>query len=327
MKPLKFLFSLIISALFLYLALRGLDLAAIGQSLQGVQLPLLFLAMVIHLSSFWIRSIRWTVLLTHIKPLSPSIVFSPLAISYLANNTLPMRAGEVVRAYLLGRDQGISKASGLSSIVLERICDGLTVLSFLGGVALLAPLPAWARSIGLLAGAGFVGATTFLLGLAFFRRQTFHLVRKISRFLPQRIGTKLDSLLERFVEGLDVLQDPRALFAVFGWSVVVWGVEAVALHLTAIACHLSLPLTGSVFALVITNLGIMVPSSPGYVGTFEFFCRKSLDAFGVAAVPALGFALVLHVVQFVPITLVGLACLLKQRVSLRSVAIQEGVTG
>lgn len=314
----KFLVSLLISALFLYLALRGLDFGAIGQSLAQVQYGMLIPAMLIHLASFWVRGLRWRSMLIHLKPVTSRALFPPLAISYLANNTLPMRAGEVVRAYLVGRNEGISKAASFSSIVLERVCDGLTLLLFLGGVALIAPLPDWARQVGLLAGTAFVGVAVVMAGLVFAQALTLAVIRAVTQRLPNGLGTKIETVLGRFVSGLDVLQNRKELVRVFAWSLVIWGIEALALQMTAIACGLDLSLTSAFFTLVIINLGTMIPSSPGYVGTFEFFCVKSLAAFQVAAAPAMGFALVLHVVQFLPITLVGLVCLMRQQVSLRS---------
>lgn len=321
----KFLISLIVSAVFLYLALRGIDFQALVESLDMVQLGLLLPAMAVHLATFWLRSLRWKSMLAHLKPLSARALFPPLAISYLANNTLPMRAGEVVRAYVLGRNEGVSKASSFSSIILERVCDGLTLLHFLGVVALLAPLPAWARQVALLAGAAFIGVAMLMLGLVFFRSLTFSLIKAISGLFPQALRLKIEAILQRFTSGLDVLQNRREVGKVFAWSVVIWLLEAVALQMTAIACGLNISFLAALFTLVIINFGTMIPSSPGYVGTFEFFAVKSLSAFQVAAAPAMGFALVLHVVQFLPITLVGLVCLMRQQVSLRSITTQREV--
>ncbi|MBO9542049.1 flippase-like domain-containing protein [bacterium] len=323
----KLLVSLAISALFLYLTLRGLDLGAIGHSLSLVNLWLLVPAILVHLSSFWIRSLRWSAMLSPLKPLRPAAVFPALAISYLANNTLPMRAGEFVRAYLLGKNENISKTASFSTILLERIFDGLTLLLFLGVVSLLVPLPAWVQQVGIFAGSAFVGVTLLMIGLVFFRETTLSLVRWCLRPLPQKIADKVEGLLGSFVSGLDVLQDARALLQVAAWSLVIWGLEAAALAITAHACGLTLPMLGATFALVIINLGTMIPSSPGYVGTFEFFCVKSLSLFQILEAPAMGFALVLHVIQFVPITLVGLACLVRQPVSLRGLTTQKGSIG
>lgn len=321
----KLLFSLGVSALFLYFALRGLDLGAIGQSLLGVNSGGLLLAAGIHLSSFWVRSLRWRTLLAPLKPIAARQLFSPLSISYLANNTLPMRAGEFVRAYLLGRKEGLSKASVFSSIMLERILDGLTLLLFLGVIALLLPLPTWVQRVGLLAGLAFIGVSAFLTGLVFLRSQTMGVVRLCLRILPAGLHTRVEQLIERFVSGLDVIQSGRGLFEVAAWSIVVWGLEALALFTVALACGQSLSVLGAFFVLVIINLGTMIPSSPGYVGTFEFFCAKSLAVFGILEAPAMGFALVLHVVQFVPITLVGLFFMVRAGVSLRGVALEKGM--
>lgn len=323
----KLLLSLGISVLFLYLALRGLDMEAIGQSLTRVNGGLLLVAAGIHLASFWVRSLRWQTMLASLKPITARRLFPPLAISYMANNTLPMRAGEFVRAYLLGRNEGLSKASAFSSIMLERILDGLTLLLFLGGIALLVPLPIWVQRVGLLAGLGFVGVSAFLTGLVFMRSQTLAVLRTCLRFLPPRVLDRVEQLLGRFVTGLDVLQNGRGLLVVAAWSLVVWGMEALALFVVARACDQPLSVVGAFFALVIINLGTMIPSSPGYIGTFEFFCAKSLAVFGILEAPAMGFALVLHVVQFVPITLVGLYFMVRQGVSLRSAELQKGMAG
>lgn len=323
----KFLISLILSGFFLYLVIRGLDFKALAQALLGVHFALLIPGMLIHLSSFWIRGMRWRNILAPLKPMATREVFPAMAISYLANNTLPMRAGEVIRAFVIGRDQGLSKMAAISSIALERVFDGLTLLCLLGVVALLAPLPDWARSIAILAGLGFLAVATVMVGLVVFRRPTLDLLGRIAAFLPARLRGKLEQLLERFVSGLDAVQNPRILLSLFSWSLVIWGIEVLALQVTAAACGLDLSLMGAIFTLVIINLGTMIPSSPGYIGTFEFFCVKSLAAFQIAAAPAMGFALILHVVQFLPITLVGLVYFLRQQTSLRGVMQQKAVSG
>lgn len=323
----KLLFSLAISALFLYLAMRGLDMGAIGQSLMRMHGGLLVAAAILHLTSFWVRSLRWRAMLAPLKPIAARRLFPILSISYMANNTLPMRAGEFVRAYLLGRDEGLSKTSSFSSVMLERIFDGLTLLLFLAAVAVLVPLPTWAQRVGLVAGVGFVGVTVFMTGLVFLRAQTLTIVRWGLRFLPGGVQSRIEGFVDRFVAGLDVMQNGRRLLEVAGWSLVVWGMEAVALYVVALACDQPLPVVGAFFTLVIINLGTMIPSSPGYVGTFEFFCAKSLAVFQVLEAPAMGFALVLHVVQFVPITLVGLYFMIRQGVSLRGVQLQKGMAG
>ena len=323
----KFLISLILSGFFLYLVIRGLDFKALAEALLGVHFALLIPGMLIHLSSFWIRGMRWRNILAPLKTMTTRDVFPAMAISYLANNTLPMRAGEVIRAFVIGRDQGLSKMAAISSIALERVFDGLTLLCLLGVVALLAPLPDWARSIAVLAGLGFLAVAAVMVGLVVFRRSTLALLGRLLAFLPERLRGKLEQVLERFVSGLDAVQNPRILLSLFGWSLVIWGIEVLALQVTAAACGIDLSLMGAIFTLVIINLGTMIPSSPGYIGTFEFFCVKSLAAFHIAAAPAMGFALVLHVVQFLPITLVGLVFFLRQQNSLRGVMQQKAVSG
>jgi uncharacterized protein (TIRG00374 family) len=183
-RSFRLLLGCLLSAGFLYLALRGIDPSLTWQQLSSVNPGLLAVAIIIGSSSNLIRAARWKVLLGNSPPVPFRQLFSSMMIGYLANNVLPARMGEVVRMYLLERNAGISKSKSAATIVLERIIDALLLLSIAGAISVFLPLTDLLRRSGLIAAITFAAAGIVLLLLAFngesAARQTARIVGIIS---------------------------------------------------------------------------------------------------------------------------------------------------
>src|SRR5690242_1391340 len=133
---LKFWLGLIVSLVFLYLAFQGQDFGKIGQALGEANYWWLLPALGAYFLGVYVRAIRWHYLLGPLKKVSVKRLFPVVVIGYMANDVLPVRMGEVVRAYVLGKRENVSKTGTLATIVVERIMDGITMLLFLATAAL-----------------------------------------------------------------------------------------------------------------------------------------------------------------------------------------------
>jgi len=133
----------------------------------------------------------------------------------------------------------------------------------------------------------------------------------------------LNDILEQFVHGFDVIKDRKSLIPVAFYSLLIWTMEGVLFFAIAEAFDYSSTIYLALFVLVVVNLGIMIPSSPGYVGTFEYFCTKALGVFNVTKESAVSYALVLRIFQYIPITLVGFFFLFKEGITLSQMMQQE----
>jgi uncharacterized protein (TIRG00374 family) len=319
MKSWRFLIGLVISAVFLYLAFRRTDLAGTWASLREINAWYLIPAVLVLLLGYLCRIVRWKYLLRTTKEdTSFGNLASALFIGFMANNVLPLRAGELIRAYFVGRKESISKSSSFASIVVERVFDGFAMLLFLGLVLMVRPFPLWPRRVGILSGIILLCALILLFGLMHWEHIFTGLIRRLSRPLSVRLRSRILRTLGNFIAGLGSLRSFRDVCVVFLLSILAWSFEAAVYFFVGLAFGFNIAL-GFLLLVATVNLGIMIPSSPGYVGTFEFFCLETLLLFSIPRSLGASYALTLHAVVYVPITLIGLIYFGKENMMLRTV--------
>ncbi len=243
-----------------------------------------------------------------------------LIIGFAVNNLLPARLGEFARAYMLGQREDISKSLSFATVVVERLLDGLTLLVFLLALSFFFPLPGWGQRMGFLAALFFLGALAFLFFLLYREAQALRLVRRISSLLSPSWADSLERLLTSFVAGVESLRQRHLLPGLALLSVSIWAFEATSYFFLTWAFPISLsPLSrvmAALFVTVVVNLGVLIPSSPGYVGTFHFFAMSALSVFGAGREVALSYAVVSHAMQYILITGLGLYFLWRENLSL-----------
>jgi hypothetical protein len=316
-----------LSAGFLYWALKGVDAAAVMRQLRFANPWLFALSVAVVTLTFPARAVRWRLLLGastgRPEPLGP--VWHATAIGFMANNILPARAGELARAYAGHRLVGLPTSTAFSTIALERVFDGVVVMTLLA-LGIAAPefprdvrLGSWTISgLAAAASAVFGGALVVLAAAANRPGPAVGLAdRIIHRVLPRRAATMVSRLAHNLFDGLSALRSSHAFARVLTWSFVVWLVNAASFALAFAAFRLeSLPLTAALVLQGITVLGVAIPSSPGYVGLFEAACVVSLGIYGIGRDHAVGFAIALHLAWFVPITVLGLWSLVRAGLTL-----------
>ena len=315
----KFFIGIIISLLFLYLALRNVNYGNLLVSLQQANYLYLIPAIVLLMLTMWFRALRWYYLLGSVKRVTILNVFSAVMIGFMANNMLPVRIGELVRAYTLGRKENISKSLSLATIVVERILDGFTLLTFLLVVLIFFPFPDWVKEAGLYSFLFFVFIVIFLICLKKFRDAVLKFFEYLVSPISQRLSEKIKELLISFITGFDILKNKRQIAFVLFYSFAIWTVYAALTLLVFMSFNFELPAYAPFLFIVILTFGVMIPSSPGYVGTYQFFCVTGLAFWGIKESDALGFSLVFHASQYFPITIVGLFYLWRDNISFKEV--------
>jgi uncharacterized membrane protein YbhN (UPF0104 family) len=194
--------------------------------------------------------------------------------------------------------------------VIERIVDVLSLLVLMGITLLVYPFPAWVTRSGYIMFAGTVGLFVFMVMLKRHTGTTLQGLRLCMKPFPDRWGDKLDETLRRFVGGIVPLRRGVDYAVVSLLSLLIWGCYGGAFFFSFYAFDFvatyHLPWTASLVLLVITTVSIVVPSSPGYVGTYHYLCQVALGMFAVPAGPALSFAIAVHGINFLPVFLVGL---------------------
>jgi uncharacterized protein (TIRG00374 family) len=316
------LFGFALTIVFLALAFYRVDFGALAAQLSSANYVYLAPAALTWLVGYLLRTARWRVILAVDRPIALPALFSVLMIGFTANNLLPARLGELVRAYLLGQKLGVRKTFALSTILLERVFDGLVLVALLGALARAVELPQWGSDLELLSNVVFLAAGLGVALLVFGQRLAERALALALQPLPSRIGRWTQEAFAAFVLGLRSVRRPHLLALTSLLSVAVWSVECFSYFLVSHA--FALPLDGGTrlaamgLLLVIVNLGIMLPSAPGYVGTFQFFAVAALGVFGVPKEPALALALVAHGTQYALVTAIGLLLLAREQLSLGS---------
>ncbi|MCK5525901.1 MAG: flippase-like domain-containing protein, partial [Candidatus Latescibacteria bacterium] len=328
---LKLVLGLAVSVFFLYLAFRRIDPNKMGQALGAVRYPFLLIALLLLFLSHWLRAKRHRYFLEPIKPISTGSLFSALMVGYMANTLLPAHLGELVRAVLIGQKERIPKVSVLATIAVERIVDVFCLLILMGMTFIAYPFPEEIRLSGYLT---FVFAAVFGAFFLFLKKRpekALSLVEAVSRPLSKKISDKLVELLGSFRDGLVPLQQPWHYAIVALLSVLVWacyaGLFFVTLYAFDFVKSYHLPWSASLVVLVITTVSIVVPSSPGYVGTYHWLCMVALRLFGVSESPALSFAIVAHAISVLPVSLVGGVLAWKEGISISKVERASGQAG
>jgi glycosyltransferase 2 family protein len=321
----RFWLGLVVSLLFLYLAFRGQDFGQIWDSLLQVNYLFLAPALLIYFVGVWVRTVRWHYLLRPTGSISSRRLFSVVVIGYMANDVLPARMGEVVRAYVLGEREGLSKTAVFATIVVERMLDGLVMLLFMvvGSftIAIGSSLEWMVRMAALL----FIGGMAFFFVMASSRDLTSRLKSAMTRVLPVRIGDRVVRLFDSFITGLQILRSGWALAVAFGLSVAAWLFEAGMYFVIGLGFGFVLPVNATLLSTAVANLATLVPSSPGYVGTFEGAIRLVLEPiFHFPSDTALSFAVVLHAALYFPITFWGFYYWWRQSLSLREIQSTAG---
>ena len=309
----KLIFGLLIGAVFMYFAFRKVDFSQMGAAFKQANYWYLVLSVIVIFISHWLRAVRWYYLMAPIKTVKIKPLFNALIIGYMANTFTPAHLGEFLRAYVLSKKSGVKTSSIFGTIVTERIIDVFTLLFLMALAFVVFPFPAWVTKSGYVMFAGVVILIVLLILMKKHRE-------KILRPLPQKISSKVDGLFHSFLDGVVGLKNRRHYVITAVLSVLIWAGYGAALQVSFYAFDFvskyDLPWTAALVTLVITTISVIVPSSPGYVGTYHWLCQLSLGLFAVPKSEALTFAFVLHGINFLPILIVGLIIASVEGVSL-----------
>ena len=302
-----------LSAALIYWTLRGISPADVAHRLSEAD-PLLFAAAIVCATAiFPVRALRWRAIL---EPVAPKVPFGPLwratAIGMMVNNVLPARAGEFARAYALKKETGIPFATGLASLVVDRLFDAIALL-LLAAFALFDPALSGAQTLGgrpLSSFATGAGALVLILllgtyALIFFPTQLLRLFELFARRVSPTIEQRGRQVLQTFINGLSVLRSPARFATVFGWSIAHWVLNAFGMWLAFKAVGITAPFSAALFIQAFIALGTAVPSAPGFFGVFEYMSIEGLSVYGIGRQQAATWAIGYHLFSFVPITLIG----------------------
>jgi uncharacterized protein (TIRG00374 family) len=311
--------GLLLTVIFLGLTLTRVNLEQLAATLSRANYAWVPPAAAATLLGYTLRTARWRTILAGAVPASFRPLFSILMIGFATNNVLPARLGEFVRAVLLRRRTGLRKTFSLATIFLERLFDGLVLVGIMAGLSLVLPLPGWGREVQGLSSVLFGGVAVGVLLVLTNQGLAERVLELAIRPLPARLARWVADAFASFLLGLRAMRRPRVLGQTLGLSALIWGLEGLSYYLLTYAFDFPLPGVERVVAcgllLVVVNLGIMIPSAPGYVGTFQFFATSALAVFGVPPELALSLAIISHAMQYLLVTAIGAMFVMREHLS------------
>jgi len=311
------LIGLVISAVALFFALRQADLGAMAAAFQQARYEYIVLAAVLFFGLVVIRGVRWSVLTQgRLKAVDAIWLFS---IGFLFNNILPAKLGEVARGALAGRRPSMHFSSALSSIVVERLFDMVSVVILFGVVLAGLGLPGWATQAGIVMG---VLAITGLIVLAVAARMpdlALNVGSTLMALLPRIEKEHAHQFLEPFIDGLGGVSNWKTFAGGFFLSVLAWFASGFVGWVLMLAFFDQPPIIDGLLAVAAAGLGIAVPAAPSGLGPFHAAVIGVLTATDYPADAARSYAFALHGLNFATTSLMGVIGLLREGVSFKEV--------
>jgi uncharacterized protein (TIRG00374 family) len=322
----KFWLGISVSFFFMALLFRKIDFNQLWSALVRVDYRYILLAVVCTFISYFLRAVRWHYLLIPEKNIPLSSLYPATIIGYMANNLLPARLGEFVRAFVLAQREGLQTPTVFASLVIDRLFDGFTVMLILLITLFTLRLPqGLSEAENVLRTGGIVTFILYAAVVAFLillKRQTMRTLTWTGVLLkpfPQKLSDRVIPLLGSFIGGIRMSSKGGHIAAVLIYSLAVWLFCVIPVDLVLQGFGIHLPITAAMFILVLLVFAVMVPASPGFIGTYHYACFKGLSAFGIEESTAVSIALVLHGTSFFPVIAAGFYHLWRNKISLSTV--------
>jgi uncharacterized protein (TIRG00374 family) len=300
----QIILGLVLSLGSLYLAFQGVQFSQIVGAVPSVNPALLMLALLASIATLLAKGSRW-ILLFNQRPPSFRRSFTIQTIGIFLNSIAPARLGDLLRSYLMGEEEKHSKVFVLGTIVVEKVFD---MFFLVVSMVILLPkvvFPNWVSEPSELT-AILLAGLILVCGLILWKRDRFlGLLEQVSIVFPGRIRGWMLRQLKNLVDSLECVRNPRQLAGILAWSFLIWLLGFGTNLLVFWAMGLTVTSLAAIFLLVVLQVGVAVPSSPGRIGVFHYLTVLALSLFSVPKEAALGIGIILHLVVYVPLFLLG----------------------
>jgi uncharacterized protein (TIRG00374 family) len=312
----KLVLSLAVGGAFLVLAFRNVDRDQLRDAFGHLDARWLVPAVCLSLLLQVFRAWRWQLELRPLARVPFTTLWVVTSVAYMAINLLPIRAGEVVRPWLLSRRSPVSFSNVVGNLIVEKTVDSAVIVFYiLLGLLTTENLPAWVRRGAVVPAVAFV-ALAVVIVLAWWKGEAV-VERRAARWLPERFRMRVVGVARALVDGMRVLGHPGLVVAVFAVSIVLWFIPILSSWVMIRAFHLDVPFNAALIVFIFIGFGTALPQAPGMIGTFQYACILALGLFGVPQPRALAYGLVLNALQLSTLVAQGLVALPLAGVSVR----------
>jgi uncharacterized protein (TIRG00374 family) len=299
----------LVSVLFIGLFLRGIDLNKAWDAILDANYALALLSLPVYVVAVWFRTVRWQVLLRPLGNFRAVRLFPLVIIGFMVNNLIPARIGELVRCYLIGEREGVSKAAALGTVAVDRLFDGLTLVLMLAIVGAVEGVNDAVRITAIASAAAFGAALVLMVAAVSSEVRARAFAGMVLRRLPERFRATADAMVERFLVGLRSLRSPYDMALVSLWSTLSWVLEATMYYMIGVAFSLGLGFHIYLMIAAAANLAISIIPTSGGVGPFEVVTKETVVFFGVSESTGVAYAAALHALLLFPVIALGLVFL------------------
>ena len=297
--------TIAVTLVFTYVALHGINLSEAWHALQTCDYWWLIPALVAFGLGNVARALRWRSLFVPGRRPPPGTTMDAMMIGYFYNSILPARAGEAARVLVLTQRSSSPPVEITGTVVLERMYDVVAILVIFFVAEPWLPHVSWFGTAAIVAAAlALAIAATATVLVLYGDRPVRRLLRPLRRFAPFT-EERLERTVSELVHGLSGLHNGRVALEAFVWTIAAWMLSSLCAYCVMLAFHLGLPFGAAVLTQVAIGLAMILPSPPAAVGVFEGATLIALRAYGVPHSTALPYALVLHLVNFVPFIVIG----------------------
>ncbi len=304
--------SLALAAALLYYSFRGIEWARLWTILRSARADKVSIALCTVFSALFLRSFRWRVLLSAEGKVPVSLAFWATSAGYLGNNVLPARAGEVIRSLMISRKSKLSKTFVLTTALSERVADAIALITISAAVLLtLREPPGWlasaARPFAIL---GLCGAAAIAL-FPIFEARYYRILARVP--VPEHLRERIQEMLGQGILGIRSFHNRRRLSVFLSLTAVIWCLDATTAVLCAQALGMALTIPAGFLLVAGIGLGSALPSTPGYVGIYQFVAVTLLAPFGFGRTDAIAFILLFQALAYIIVLICGLIGMAKQR--------------
>lgn len=309
----KILAGICVSIILICLTLRQIDIKKSFELIAGVKYFVLIPAILVYVFTYILRSVRYYYILLPLKKTKVLDNFPYTIIGFFANNIIPLRLGELIRAKITGERLHVSRSSALATIVIERLFDVIIFVLFFFLIVTVMSFPEFIKkSFYILTFVFFICLSTLYIMLT-------HKNKALKVLSKMPISSVVESLitvfLNRFTGGLAVLKKPSILIKSFIFSGILWITEALFVVIVAYACGIHISILGGIFTVIIVGMGGIIPTAPGYFGAFELMGVLALSTLSVDKDLAFICTAICHFLQLVIIFTLGGLCVLKTKIT------------
>jgi uncharacterized protein (TIRG00374 family) len=309
----KILIGICISIFLIWLTLCQIDIKKSLELIASVNYFILIPAILVYCFSYVLRSIRYYYILLPLKKTKVLENFPYTVIGFFANNIIPLRLGELIRAKITGERLQMSRSSALATIVIERLFDITMFVLFFFLIVMVMPFPEFIKqSFYILIVVFFVCLSTFYIMLIH-KNKALKILSKMP--LSLNLKSLITDFLNKFAGGLAVLKNPTILIRAFIFSGILWIIEALFTVIVAYACGIRISILGGMFTVIVVGIGGIIPTAPGYLGAFEMMGVLALSALSIDKDLAFACIAICHFLSLIVIFTLGSLCIIKTKLT------------